>query len=499
MLTYLETYRCGNNMTEQDLIQELSSIAKGISILYVEDDKDIREFMHTLLKSFFDTTYTAENGKEGLKIYQEKQIDIILSDIAMPVMDGIEFSREIKKTNPYQNIIITSAFEESAYFIELINIGVNRFILKPPSNKQLFEALIYICRLIQNEKELEKHRENAKLELIENKELLRQYKDVVDQAALVTKTDLEGTITYVNDNYCESTGFSREELIGGNHKVLRHPDVPSSVYAQMWKDIQAKKTWKGIIKNYKKDRSEFIAQTLIAPILNSKNEIQEYIGIRHDITEMVHLAKEIEETQREMLYILGEMGETRSQETGFHVKRVAKYSLLLAQLYGLSEEDAMLLYIASPMHDIGKIAIADRILLKPGKLTDEEFEEMKRHATYGYEIFKSSSRPTLQAAATIAHEHHEKYDGSGYPRGLKAEEIHPFGRIVALADVFDALSTKRVYKDAWPMEKVLEFLKEQRSKHFDPSLVDLLLENLEQFLAIKEKYSIGDVEEDARH
>ncbi len=497
MITYLETYWCGNNMTEQDLIQELSSIAKGISILYVEDDKDIRDYMNILLKSFFDTTYTAENGKEALEIYEKKHIDIILSDIAMPIMDGIEFSREIKKRNPSQNIIITSAFEESAYFIELINIGVNKFILKPPSNRQLFETLIYICRLIQNDKELERHRENAKLELIENRELLRQYKDVVDQAALVTKTDLNGTITYVNDNYCKSTGYSREELLGGNHKILRHPDVPSSVYAQMWKDIQAKKTWKGVIKNYKKDRSEFIAQTLIAPILNSRNEIQEYIGIRHDITAMVHLSKEIEETQREMLYILGEMGETRSQETGFHVKRVAKYSLLLARLFGLSEEEAILVYIASPMHDIGKIAIPDRILLKPGKLTDDEFEEMKRHATYGYDIFKSSSRPTLQAAAIIAHEHHEKYDGSGYPRGLKGEEIHPFGRIVALADVFDALSTKRVYKDAWPMDKVLEFLKEQKDKHFDPQLVDLLLENLEEFLAIKERYSVQNFKEDA--
>jgi len=486
-------------MTEQALIHELSSIAKGISILYVEDDNDIRSFMHTLLKSFFDTTYTAENGKEGLKLYQERPIDIVLSDIAMPVMDGIKLSREIKKRNPQQHIIITSAFEESAYFIELINIGVSKFILKPPSNRQLFEALIYICRLIQDEKELERLRENAKLELIENKELLRQYKDVVDQAALVTKTDLNGTITYVNDNYCESTGYSREELIGGNHKVLRHPDVPGSTYAQMWKDIQAKKTWKGVIKNYKKDRSEFIAQTLITPILNSKNEIQEYIGIRHDITEMVHLSKEIEETQREMLYTLGEMGETRSQETGFHVKRVAQYSLLLARLYGLSEEESTLLYIASPMHDIGKIAIPDRILLKPGKLTDEEFEEMKRHAVYGHNIFKSSSRPTLQAASIIAHEHHEKYDGCGYPRGLKGEDIHPYGRITALADVFDALSTKRVYKDAWPIEKVLTFLKEQKGKHFDPKLVELLLENLDQFLAIKEKYSTEAFEEDARY
>jgi len=482
-------------MAEAKLIQKLISLSKGLSLLYVEDDEGIRTFMHSLLQSFFSTIHIANNGQEALDIYQNNKVDIILSDIAMPIMDGIELSQKIKEINPLQHIIITSAFEESEYFIQLINIGVNKFILKPPSNQQLFETLIRICELIKDEKELTQHRENAKLELIENKELLRQYKDVVDQDALVTKTDLDGIITYVNDNYCNVTGYSREELVGGNHAVLRHPDTPSSMYKELWDNIQAKKTWKGVIKNYKKDRSEFIAQTLIAPILNSKNEIQEYIGIRHDITELVHLSKEIEDTQREMLYILGEMGETRSQETGFHVKRVAKYSRLLAQLYGLSEEDATLVYIASPMHDIGKIAIPDAILLKPGKLTEEEFEEMKKHASYGYEIFKSSSRPSLQAAAIIANEHHEKYDGSGYPNGLKGDGIHPFGRIVALADVFDALSTKRVYKDAWPMEKILDFLKEQRTKHFDPKLIDLLLENLDKFLEIKQRYSTDSIED----
>ncbi len=482
-------------MLETKLIQQLIPLSKGLSLLYVEDDVGIQTFMNTLLQSFFSTIHLAKNGQEALDIYQNNKIDIILSDIAMPVMDGIELSQKIKQINPHQHIIITSAFEESEYFIKLINIGVNKFILKPPSNQQLFETFINICELIQDEKELKKHRENAKLELIENKELLRQYKDVVDQDALVTKSDLDGIITYVNDNYCNSTGYTREELIGGNYAVLRHPDTPSSMYKKLWSDIQAKKTWKGIIKNYKKDGNEFIAQTIIAPILNSKNEIQEYIGIRHDITELVHLSQEIEDTQREMLYTLGEMGETRSQETGFHVKRVAKYSKLLAQLYGLSEEEATLVYIASPMHDIGKIAIPDHILLKPGKLTEEEFIEMKKHATYGYEIFKSSSRPSLQAAAIIAHEHHEKYDGTGYPKGLKADEIHPFGRIVALADVFDALSTKRVYKDAWPMEKILDFLKEQKAKHFDPKLIDLLLENLDKFLEIKQRYSTESIED----
>ncbi|MDX1295830.1 MAG: HD domain-containing phosphohydrolase, partial [Sulfurimonadaceae bacterium] len=139
-----------------------------------------------------------------------------------------------------------------------------------------------------------------------------------------------------------------------------------------------------------------------------------------------------------------------------------------------------------PMHDIGKVAIPDSILLKPGKLDDDEWEIMQRHAVYGYEIFKISQRPLLQAVATISHEHHEKWDGSGYPRGLKGEDIHIFGRITAIADVFDALASDRVYKKAWSFEKTVEFLKEQRGLHFDPKLVDLFLQHLDEIKTIWE-------------
>ena len=141
------------------------------------------------------------------------------------------------------------------------------------------------------------------------------------------------------------------------------------------------------------------------------------------------------------------------------------------------------------MHDIGKVIIPDNILLKPGKLTDDEFKIMKDHTVYGWEIFHKSKHPLLQTAALIAHEHHEKWDGSGYPKGLKGIDIHIFGRITAIADVFDALSHKRVYKKAWEMEKVLEFLKAQSGKSFEPKLVDIFLENIDAIIRIKHIYN----------
>lgn len=199
------------------------------------------------------------------------------------------------------------------------------------------------------------------------------------------------------------------------------------------------------------------------------------------------LNEEIVDTQREIIFTLGEIAEARSAETGQHVKRVAELCKLLGLKYGISEADAEILKMAASIHDIGKLGIPDSILLKPGKLTPEEFAVMKQHATAGYDMLKNSSRPILQAAATIAREHHEHFNGRGYPRGLKGEEIHLYSRIVALADVFDALGNERVYKAAWPLDKIVDLISSQRGEQFDPVLVDLLLAHLDEFAKIREE------------
>jgi putative two-component system response regulator len=198
--------------------------------------------------------------------------------------------------------------------------------------------------------------------------------------------------------------------------------------------------------------------------------------------------KEIEATQKEVIFTMGAIGETRSKETGNHVKRVAEYSKLLALLYGMHEEEAELLKMASPMHDIGKVGIPDNILNKPGKLDADEWKIMKTHAELGYEMLKYSQRPILKAASIVAIEHHEKYNGSGYPNSKEGEDIHVYGRITAIADVFDALGSDRCYKKAWPLEKILELFKEEHGKHFDPHLMDLFLDNLDKFLEIRDTY-----------
>lgn len=192
---------------------------------------------------------------------------------------------------------------------------------------------------------------------------------------------------------------------------------------------------------------------------------------KHLETEVSKATKDILEREHETLLRLAKAGEFRDLETGNHVIRMAKYSRLIAEALGLNKERCDLIEAAAPMHDIGKVGISDLILLKPGKLTAEEFEVMKQHANIGYEILKDSPSKFLALGAEIALGHHEKFDGSGYPSGLKGEEIPIEARIVAVADVFDALTSERPYKKAWSNDDAINFISEQSGKHFCPQCV----------------------------
>lgn len=233
------------------------------------------------------------------------------------------------------------------------------------------------------------------------------------------------------------------------------------------------------INDYR-EKTELTTQRLLTAVITALRSYR-------DLSLIDDLNQEIEATQKELLFTLGEIAESRSTETGNHVKRVAAIARLLAEKHGLPSYEVELLELAAAMHDLGKLAIHDSILNKPGPLTAEEFAVMKTHAQLGYDMLKASKRPLLQAAALIAREHHENYDGSGYPRGLKGEEIHIYSRIVALSDVFDALGTKRVYKDSWDSQDIFAFVTAQRGKKFDPALVDLLLLHREEILSIRQR------------
>jgi response regulator RpfG family c-di-GMP phosphodiesterase len=202
----------------------------------------------------------------------------------------------------------------------------------------------------------------------------------------------------------------------------------------------------------------------------------------------ISLACELERTQKEVVERIGAVAETRSEETGNHVRRVAEYCYLLACASGMSVAEAQSLREAAPMHDICKVGIPDFILNKPGRLSPDEFEIMKKHTEIGKGLLSGSTSRLLDISAIVAYEHHECYDGHGYPRGLSGEDIHIYGRITAIADVFDALGSPRCYKPAWSAEQVFNYMREQRGKQFDPRLIDLFLEHKEEILRIRENF-----------
>lgn len=593
---------------------------KEIRVLYVEDNKDTREEVVYFLENRVSELYIAKNGEEGFKLYKEKSPDLVISDIQMPKLDGIRMSELIKEHDTNAKIILLTAFNDSEYLLKAIKLHIDNYAIKPLNIKELFSIMAKMAKNILLDKE--------------NKDIyntLSQYKEIVDERSIVFKTNKAGIITYINKPFEKISGYLSSEVVGRTPDFLTHKDMDTSVFKKMWQRILDKKSWSGIVKNKKKDGDYYIIDMIVKPILdtngdiqefialsnditdlenskeyfkkqsilassnleesillaklyeeaidksniilkintdkkityaneafytvsgynkeeligkdysiirnknvpisdykktidmleshlslgkiwkgktidtkkdgslfycnitiypmtNKEGEIVEYLGIRHDITEIKNLHKELEQTQREIVYKLGEVGETRSKETGNHVRRVAEYSKLLALKYGLSKKDVNTLFTASPMHDIGKVGIPDEILNKPGRLTSAEWDIMRTHSKIGYDILKTSKREILQAAALVSYTHHEKWDGSGYPKGLKGDEIHIFGRITALADVFDALGSDRCYKKAWEIDKILKYFNNQSGKHFDPKLVDIFMNNLEEFFKIRDLY-----------
>ena len=583
---------------------------KKLDVLYVEDDVNASKKFTQILNKIFANVYTGLNGKIGFELYQNNHVDLVISDINMPIMDGLSLAKLIRTENKDIPIIFTTARTETDCLIEAIELNINSYVLKPISIDVLIDKLYKVCENI---------------EVKETKNLLGQYKNAVDKNLIVKKFDINGKITYINEQYTLISDYTKEESLGNyfNFDSIKNND--SKIFSEIWETIENKKTWEGKLKINTKNAQEFIVSIAISPILDINNniieyislskditdieilnstlsnelddykgdlnskahllneykdvvnitnllvkmnkdfkikdvnkkflelsdykrndlydkdisfilneleeeevftiiqslvsntdinkvvkfktnegekfvdfnfttiknqfgEVIEYIALGNDISETINLYHEIETTQKDVIFALGSIGETRSNETANHVKRVAEYSYLLAKKLGLDEKEAQLLRIASPMHDIGKVGIPDSILKKPGKLNEEEYEIMKTHATIGYEMLKNSNREILKAAAIVSHEHHEKFDGSGYPRSLKGEDIHIYGRITAIVDVFDALGSDRCYKKAWPLEDVLKFLKKESGRHFDPKLVTLLLKNLDEILLVKDRY-----------
>ena len=336
-------------------LKELQHLAGTLSVLYVEDDASIATLMQEYLKKFFKKVLYVEDGAKGVQAYQEEKFDIVITDLSMPVMNGLEMIKEMKQRNSLQAILITTAHSEAEYMFGAIKAGIDGYIIKPFDFTQLNAELYKIVVRLSKFKENEEYQQHL------------------------------------------------QRLVEQKTSELRYIMQTQS-------------------KNYE--------QTLLSMV---------------------------------------EMIEDRDTYTAGHSKRVANYCVQIAKEMGYAQEEVTLLYQAGILHDVGKIATPDAVLLNPKTLSKIEYKLIQEHVAVGYKLLKNI--PMFQSLSQIVYAHHEHYDGSGYPRGIKEEEIHPLARIMSVADSFDAMTTNRIYKGRKSVQEALQEIETLSGTQFDPDVV----------------------------
>jgi len=493
--------------------------SKRWKVLIVDDEVGVHEVTMLAMANFefeghgleFIHAYSATEAKEIIR--QHTDIAMAMVDVVMETehagLDLVHYIRNELKNKLIRIILRTGQPGQAPERKVIRDYDINDYKEKSElSSQKLYSAVFTGLRSYRDLLALNENRRGLEQVIKASGELFKQQglngfiQGVLKQ--LIALLYLDNDSMYAN---CDSIALENEEdivIVAGTGKFdayigsKAHESLPSTVMELIDEALETKSmiVRDGVYVGYFQPRAgrEDVVYITSSRQLNDddSNMIQLFLHNASIAYENVILRDEIEGTQRDMVYMLGEAIETRSKETGQHVRRVAEYCYLIAQGLGLTEREADILKIAAPLHDFGKIGIPDAILHKPGKLNDEEWVQMKMHAEIGQEMLGKSDRIILKAAADLAGHHHEKWDGSGYPNGIAGEDIHLYGRIGAVADVFDALGSKRCYKGAWGIDQIIEFLSDQKGTHFDPTIVDWVLTNMDQMLEVRKKFPDHD-------
>lgn len=468
-----------------------------MKILVVEDEVSYLTIYRRLLERMGHQVVITTSGADALDaVKANPAIGLVLLDLHLPDFDGVDLCRLVRKSLKDNSVYVILVTGDSSTDVhrEGLDAGADDFLTKPVDIGVLESRIKVGVRSVETTQQLREQRRRAEALFREN-ELFKQGFNESQQPHIFT--DVNGIITHANRAVEEFYGASAEDLIGNKSSVF---NAGRDVYAdrgfsdeeyeqhfrKLWQSVLDPQVgyWDGYV--YNKTAAGVIKEIhlRVNSMRNSQGELLGFGALLLDVTDILARERSI----RYACYrTIVDLAEVRDNETGEHLKRMSEYSALLAEKCGLPRRFIKDIRRFAPFHDIGKVGIPDSVLLAPRKLSKDEFEMIKSHPTIGYDILKNAE--TLHFAAEIAHTHHEKYNGTGYPCGLQGEDIPISGRIIALADVYDALRSKRPYKEPWPHEKVVELIESERGEHFDPGLVDLFLECHEEFRTISELYS----------
>ena len=454
-------------------------------ILVTDDRAEIRQVIKRTLEKRYDCDF-ASDVEGARKRLRAGAYHLALCDIEMPGESGLVLVEEIAHDYPDTAIVLITGVDDPEVAEQTFLMGAHGYLVKPFWPGQLLITTMNALR--QRDYELAQKAHSRALE--------ERLQMLMDRAPVpIYIKDRERRYVLANRVAHEVAGLKPNELIGMADREIMPAEAERQVEATDRGILESGDTYEAeeTIVVGTQERS-FLAVKF--PFVDDRGLIDGIFGISTDITAkkqadalreelaaaQARAIDELRASRQETVERLARAIEMRDEETGEHVNRMAAIAALLGSKLGLDRERVLLLRAAAPMHDVGKIATADEILLKPGALTAAERAEMERHTTVGHEILAGSDSELLRMAATIALSHHERWDGAGYPQGLGGEEIPLEARIVAVADVFDALLSDRCYRPGLPLEKVVAMIREDSGAHFDPQVAGVLLDHLEEVL-----------------
>lgn len=507
--------------------EPVHSVSNGSwKVLIVDDEPEVHAVTRLALNDFsfqqkrleFISAYSGEEAQKILAT--QPDIAVVLLDVVMETDDaGLKVASYIRETlhNHFVRIILRTGQPGQAPERQVIvNYDINDYKSKTELTAQkLFTVMMSSLRSYRDIISLEQSRQglekiiNASVDLFSSHSMeqfidgvLQQLTSVLgcDEDALIVSSSLVAGNMQTTDPhdlvvFAGQGEFERKE--GKPIKEVLDPALLEAFEAALQtKDIVYRDNYLVAYCCSKFTQGSLLyVSGLPGPMNENQKKLIELFAQNVQVAyENVQLQHEVEDTQREIVYRLSEAVEQRSVETGNHVRRIAFICYELAKAYGLSELEAEKLMFAAPLHDVGKVGIPDNILNKPEGLNEQEWQVMQTHASIGFNILKGSKRAIVQAGAIIARDHHEKWDGSGYPDGKQGEQIHIYARIAALADVYDALRHRRCYKDAWTLQQVLAEIDSQAGKQFEPKLVTVFKTIVPKLEAILQKYPDSDAD-----